>query len=98
MPEVIVRGIHDDTTEADGQWKETLRNSRVPHVGIEQLVPVGFDEENDPVYGTVQGYRSDQQTYHYDVRKDREEIGRFPWALHSTCQHGEYAAPREQQA
>lgn len=47
-------------------------------MGIEQLVPVGFDEENDPVYGTVQGYRSDQQTYHYDVRKDREEIGRFP--------------------
>lgn len=98
MSEVIVWRVHDDTTEAHRQWKETLCNSRVPDLRIEQLLPIRFDEENDPVHSTIQGYRSDQQAYHDDVRKDREEIGRFPWALHATCQDSKYAAPRDEQA
>ena len=53
MSEVIVRRVHDDTAEADRQWKETLCNSRVPDVCIEQLLPVRFYKENDPVHSTV---------------------------------------------
>ncbi len=51
-----------------------MSQSSGTHLHIEQLVPLGYDEEADAVYGSRQLHVIDQQSQKNHVRKQSGEV------------------------
>lgn len=98
MPEIVVRWIGDEATEADGQREEALSDGGVPDLGLKELAPVGFDEEKDAIHGALKRQSPGQQGYHDHVREEGKKVGRFAGTLHAPCQYPKYTKPGQQEA
>lgn len=63
-----------------------LSQSSGTHLHIEQLVPLGYDEEADAVYGSRQLHVIDQQSQKNHVRKQSGEVNHL-WHTNTNLQY-----------
>lgn len=77
LVEIIKGGVHHQGAEADGQREEHLGDGRIPHMGIQQLRPLGFQEVNYAPPGSWQSHSPDQQDKHNHIGKQGQEVGGF---------------------
>ncbi len=62
-----------------------MSQSSGTHLHIEQLVPLGYDEEADAVYGSRQLHVIDQQSQKNHVRKQSGEVNHL-WHTNTNLQ------------
>lgn len=55
LAETIVGGVHDNVTKADGKREEHLGDSCIPHLRLQQLMPLRLEEVQDAIDGPRQG-------------------------------------------
>jgi len=94
--EIIVGWIIDDRADANWQGEETLCDSGIPDSGFPQGIPFWRYEKEDAIDSTLESNGSDQQSYHYDVRKYRKKIGSFARTLHATKEYSKNTGPTEE--
>lgn len=83
--------IHDYVAKANGEGVEALSDSRIPDLRIQNLLPVGLNEVVDAIQRSRQGYGSNQENAHDDIRKQGEEVGGLSRALNSSTNDEEDA-------
>lgn len=97
MLKLIVRREHNDRTHSHGQRKEQLHNRLLPHLGVQQLAPLGSQQEPNAIGRALQRNGAHEQRDHNDVRKQRQEVGRLAGALHAPNDDEIDGCPRDQQ-
>lgn len=97
MIKAIVRGKHNDWSNADGQREETLNNCLLPDGGIKQFSPLGLQKENDAINSTIQSDSLAEQSKEDDIWEEGKEVGCLARALHSPHDDKEDDKPRDKQ-
>lgn len=74
LAKTIVGGVHDNIAKAYGQREEDLGNSCIPHLRLQQLVPLWFQKVKDTIRSTRQSQGAHQQYQHDQVGEQSEKI------------------------
>lgn len=98
MAKSIVGRVHDNVAKANGQREEHLGDSCIPHLGLEQFVPLRLQEVEDTISGSRQSQGTHQQYEHNDIGEQRQEVGRLAGALDAAEHNAGYNEPSDSQS